>query len=116
MIKKSIIIILIAILLLNSYVYSLKSKDVCIKRVECDGKYCYLASCKGKLGYDCSRLECARNKDLCDEYHDMLKYLDLKKNIKLENLKTLGSIRGATLVTKNVRMYESLKHKVKECL
>lgn len=116
MIKKSIIIFLIAILLLNSSVYSLKSKDVCIKKVECNGKNCDLSSCKGKLSYDCSRLECSRSEDLCNEYHDMLKYLDLKKNTKLEKLKALGSIRGVTFLTKNVRMYESLKYKVKECL
>ena len=45
----------------------------------------------------------------------MIKYLDLKKNIKLENLKGLGSIRGVTFVTKNLRMFEKLKKNVKEC-
>ena len=109
-------IIIYFLLFVNFYVDCLKVKDICIKRVECNGKNCDLSSCKGKLGYDCSRLECARSEDLCNEYHDMLKYLDLKKNIKLENLKALGSIRGVTFLTKNVRMYESLKYKVKECL
>jgi hypothetical protein len=107
--------VIITVLLLNYSVYSLKSKDICIKKVECNGKDCNMSSCNGKLGYDCSRFECARSGDLCDEYHEMIKYLDLKKNIKLENLKGLGSIRGVTFVTKNLRMFEKLKKNVKEC-
>ena len=104
------------ILLLISYVYTLlRSDDICIKKVECNGKNCSLSSCKKKLAYDCSRFECARNADLCSEYHEMLKYLDLKKNIKLENLKALGSIRGVTFVTKNLRMFEKLKNNIIQC-
>lgn len=107
--------VIIAVLLLNYSVYSLKSKDICIKKVECNGKDCNMSSCNGKLGYDCSRLECARSEDLCDEYHEMIKYLDLKKSLKLDKLKTLGSMRGVTFVTKNLRMFEKLKKNVKEC-
>jgi hypothetical protein len=108
--------IIYILLFVNFYVNCLKVKDICIKRVECNGKnYCKFSSCIGKLGYDCSRLECSRNEDLCNEYHGMLKYLDLKKNIKLENLKTLGSIRGVTFVTKNLRMFEKLKKNIREC-
>jgi hypothetical protein len=106
---------LITVFLLNYSVYSLKSKDICIKKVECNGKDCNLSICNGKLSYDCSRLECARNEELCDEYHEMVKYLDLKKSSKLDKLKTLGTMRGVTFVTKNVRMFENLKKNVKEC-
>jgi hypothetical protein len=114
--KKNILkIIIIVFLFLNLYVNCLKVKDICIKKVECEGKNCSLSSCKKKLAYDCSRFECARNADLCVEYHEMLKYLDLKKNVKLENLKALGSIRGVTFVTKNLRMFEKLKNNIRQC-
>ena len=46
----------------------------------------------------------------------MIKYLDLKKNSKLDKLKTLGTMRGVTFVTKNLRMFENLRKNVKECI
>lgn len=107
--------ILIAILFINYYVYSLKSNDICLKTVDCNGNDCGLSSCESKLGYDCSRLECARSKDLCEEYQEMIRYLNFKRNIKLENLKALGSIRGVPFVTKTLRKYDNIKNNIQEC-
>jgi hypothetical protein len=107
--------ILLTILFINYYAYSLKSDDICLKTVECNGNDCGLSSCGNKLGYECSRLECARSKDSCEEYQEMIKYLDLKKNIKIDKLKTLASIRGVTFVTKNLRKFENLVNRIKEC-
>ena len=86
--------ILITILFINYYAYSLKSNDICMKTVECNGNDCGLSSCENKLGYECSRLECARSKDLCEEYQDMLRYMEYKKSAKLEKAKTEQSMRG----------------------
>jgi hypothetical protein len=107
--------LLIIILFLNFCVYSLKSKDICMKTVECIGKDCSFSNCNGTLNYDCSRLECARNEELCDEYQEMIKYISLRKSIKADRLKTLGLIRGVTLSTKNLRKFDNLIKNIKEC-
>jgi hypothetical protein len=107
--------ILIIILMINYFAYSLKSNDICIKKVECNGNNCGLSNCKGQLSYECSRLECARNEQLCEEYHEVIRYLDLRKNIKLDKLKTLATIRGISFVTKNLRKFENLKNQIEEC-
>jgi len=107
-------------LLLNLYyncICSLKSSDICFKKVECnyDKSSCSLSSCKGKLSYDCNRLECALNANLCDEYEQIMKYMDLKKMIKMDKLKALGPIRGVSFVTKNLRKLDKMKNNIKEC-
>jgi len=94
-----------------------KSSDICFKKVECnyDKSSCSLSSCKGKLSYDCNRLECALNANLCDEYEQIMKYMDLKKMIKTDKLKALGPIRGVSFVTKNLRKLDKMKNNIKEC-
>jgi hypothetical protein len=108
--------LIIAILLLNSYINSLKSKNICMKTVECTGKDCSYSVCKDKLSYDCSRLECAESEELCDEYQQKIKYISLRKSIKADKLQTLGSIRGVTFVTKNLRKFDKLIKNIKECI
>ena len=107
--------LIIAILLLNSYINSLKSKNICMKTVECIGKDCSYSVCKDKLSYDCSRLECAENEELCDEYQQKIKYISLRKSIKADKLQTLGLIRGVTLSTKSLRKFDILIRNIKEC-
>jgi hypothetical protein len=108
-------IILITVLLLRNYVYSLNSDDICTKTVECSGNICSLSKCRGNLDYECSRLECARSEDLCEKYQEMIRYLNFKRNVKLENLKALGSIRGVPFVTKTLRKYDNIKNNIQEC-
>ena len=105
------------ILLLISYVYTLlRSDDICIKKVECNGKaYCELSNCKGQLAYDCNRLECAKNAQLCDEYHEMTRYMDRKKNDKLVRAKTLELMRGVPFVTKELRKLVKIRHYIELC-
>jgi hypothetical protein len=107
--------IVISIFLFNFYVYSLKSNDICIKRVECNGKNCNLESCKGILSYECNRLECALNADSCDEYHEMVKYMNVKKQLKLDKVKTLELIRGVPFLTKTLRNFEVLRSGINLC-
>ncbi len=107
--------LIIAILLLNSYINSLKSKNICMKTVECTGKDCSFSVCKDKLSYDCSRLECAENEELCDEYQQKIKYISLRKSIKADKLQTLGLIRGVTLSIKSLRKFDTLIRNIKEC-
>ena len=111
--------ILIGILLLNYYliVNSLKSEDICIKQVECNsGNNCGFSNCAGKqLEYDCSRLECAKTAESCEEYQDMIRYMDHKKSIKLERAKTEQSIKGFSFLTKNLRKFENIKNNIKAC-
>jgi hypothetical protein len=110
---KSLIIIF---LFLNSCVYSLNSRNICMKKVECIGKDCSYSACNGTLSYDCSRLECAESEELCDEYQQKIKYISLRKSIKADKLQTLGSIRGVTFVTKNLRKFDKLIKNIKECI
>ena len=107
--------ILIAIFFINYYVYSLKSNDICLKTVECNGNDCGLSSCETKFGFDCSRFECARNEELCEEYQQMIRYMDLRKSIKIGKQKTLGTIRGISFVTKTLRKYEHLNNHIEKC-
>jgi hypothetical protein len=107
--------ILIATLFLNCYVYTLNSDDICIKKVECEGNNCGLSNCNGKLGYECSRLECALNADLCEQYQDMVRYMEHKKSAKLEKAKTEQSMRGIPFLTKTLRKFEALKNNIMEC-
>ena len=107
--------IFLIILLINYFAYSLKSNDVCIKRVECNGNNCGLSNCKGILSYECSRMECSINEQTCEEYQEIIRYLDLRKNIKMDKLKTLGTMRGLSFVTKNLRKFETLRNNIEEC-
>ena len=104
------------LLFLNSfYVRSLVSNDICIKTVECDGNHCGLSNCKGALNYDCSRFECARSEELCEEYQQMVRYMDLRKSIQICKQKTLGTIRGISFVTKTLRKYEYINNHIGKC-
>ena len=122
MLNRFIIIAIILLLLISFYVKAiiLKSDDICIKIVECRfhgiSKQCGLINCNGTLGYECSRFECALNEDSCEEYQQMVRYIDLKKSVKLERLKTLGGIRGLSFVTKTLRKFEKLKKNINFCL
>ena len=122
MLNRFIIIAIILLLLISFYVKAiiLKSDDICIKIVECRfhgrSKQCGLINCNGTLGYECSRFECALNEDSCEEYQQMVRYIDLKKSVKLERLKTLGAIRGLSFVTKTLRKFEKLKKNINFCL
>lgn len=109
-------IILITILFLNNYVYNLNSNDICYKAVECNGhNKCDLSNCKGKLDYDCNRMECTRNAELCDEYQEMLHYLNQRKSIYFDKQKTLSTMRGVPFVTRTLRKFENIKNNIKEC-
>jgi hypothetical protein len=46
---------------------------------------------------------------------DMVRYMNLKKSIKLDKLKTLGSIRGVQFVTKNLRKFVVLHSRILLC-
>lgn len=105
-------------LFLNYHVYTLNSNDICIKTIECDSNNnnnCGLKKCNGTLSYECNRLECALKKELCEEYQDMVRYMNLKKSIKLDKLKTLGSIRGVQFVTKHLRKFVVLHSRIQLC-
>jgi len=104
------------LILLNSfYVSSLKSEDICIKTVKYDGNNYGLSSCNGELNYDCSRFECARSEALCEEYQQMVRYMDLRKSIQNGKQKTLGTIRGISFVTKLLRKYEYITNHIEKC-
>ncbi len=104
------------LLFLNSFCVSgLMSNDICIKTVECEGNNCGLSHCNGELNYDCSRFECARNEELCEEYQQMVRYMDLRKSIKIGKQKTLGTIRGISFVTKTLRKYEYINNHIEKC-
>jgi hypothetical protein len=104
-------------LFFNYYVFTLNSNDICIKSIECDSdnSNCGLKKCNGTLSHECNRLECTLNKELCEEYQDMVRYMNLKKSIKLDKLKTLGSIRGVQFVTKNLRKFVVLHSRILLC-
>jgi hypothetical protein len=104
------------LILLNSfYVSSLKSEDICIKTVKYDGNYYGLSNCNGTLNYDCSKFECARNAFLCEEYQQMIKYMDQRKSVVKQ--KTTATTRGISfVVAKTLRKYEYINNHIEKCL
>jgi hypothetical protein len=121
MLNRFIIIAIILLLLISFYVKAiiLKSDDICIKIVECRfhgrSKQCGLINCNGTLGYECSRFECALNEDSCEEYQQMVRYIDLKKNVKLDKVKTLNNIRGVSFGTRKLRKLERIRNNINVC-
>jgi len=112
---KSIIIIveIFLVLMLNCKVNSLKSEDICIKKVKCDGiNNCGLTSCGERLDYECSRFECALNASLCEEYQNMIKFMNLRKSIQVDKHKTLS---GLSFAAKKLAKFEKMKYNINEC-